>query len=125
MLLLFKCFCAFVDGEFTEAKVRNRIEYYPHILELGEKLGIPPGKLEEIAKLAPDKQKLKFVDMLFRVDPDCNWTRLEVAMKEVNAMLWTEKTIEHSGQKEGSESFSDEMFSPVYYSSGSAMSGKL
>ena len=121
-------FLCFVDGEFTEAKVRNRIEYFPHIHELGEKLGIPTGKLEEIAKLAPDKQKLKFVEILFRVDPDCNWTRLKVAMKEVDTMLWAKKTKEHSWQKAGSGSFgsfSDEMFSPTHYSSASVVSGKL
>ena len=76
----------FSDGEFNEANVRNAIEFVPYSRELGERLGIPASKLNDIDKLAPMKQKLKLVETLFRVDPDCNWTKLKATIK---VLEWT------------------------------------
>ena len=91
------------------------IESFPHILDLGQKIGLPPSKLDEISELPLEKQKLQFVETLFRVDSDCNWTRLIAAMKEVDTMIWARK---HSWQqKKGSSSlgsYSEGMFSPAH-----------
>lgn len=125
-LVFFICFffySIYAEEKFTEASVRNEIENFPYLDELGEKLGIPPGKRAEITNLSPEKKKLKFVEILFRVDADCNWTRLKMAIKEVDTMMWTKK---HSWQKTGSGSlgsYSEEMFSPTHSSSISSVSG--
>lgn len=90
-------------------------------------MGFPPGKLDEISRLKPDQQKLRFVEILFRVDPDCNWTRLKVAMKEADTMAWAKRTREHNLKKCGSGSFgsfSEETFSPTHSSGASVVSGK-
>ena len=106
----------FLEEEFNEANVRNAIEVIPYNRELGNKLGIPLGKLSEIDMLAPDKQKQKLVEILFKVDPDCNWTRLRAAMKAADVLEWAKRSMLRSGslQKSNSDSFSESFLSPTH-----------
>ena len=83
--------------EFTEANVRNAIVNVSSIRELGERLNIPPGQLEDINKLPLEKRKQKLVEVWFKVDPDCNWGKLETAIQSMKVLEWkTSKSMSGS-----------------------------
>ena len=78
----------FVDVlPFNEANVRNAIESVRSIRELGERLKIPPSKLDEIDS-AQENRKQKFVEEWFKVDTDCNWKKLHEAMDAIKVHEW-------------------------------------
>jgi hypothetical protein len=68
--------------EFREANVRNAIANVNNLRGLGDRLRIPPSKLDDIDRLPQDIQKQKFVEVWFKVDTDCNWEKLAQAMGE-------------------------------------------
>ena len=91
--------------EFDEKNVRNAIISVKNVRDLGERLKIPPHLLDDIEKHSPENQKLKLVEAWFKVDANCNWKTLEVAMRATRMTEWA------STRKSMSGSFSEETFS--------------
>lgn len=73
---------------FNEANVRNAIESVKSIRELGERLKIPPSKLDEIDSTHQDNRKQKFVEEWFKVDVDRGWKRLLDAIETIKVHEW-------------------------------------
>ena len=103
--------------EFNEKNVRNAIISIRNVRELGEELRIPPHLLDDVEKEPPDHQKLKLVEVWFKVDVDCKWNTLEKAMKAVELLQWTR------GRKSTSCSISEEPWSPNSNSSSDNSTG--
>ena len=92
--------------DFTQANVRNAIATVQHTLKLGELLNIPPGKLHDIREHPPQARKEKLVAAWFQVDPDCNWKKLENALRAIKVAEW-------KARKSMSGSFSEDPLSPA------------
>ena len=91
--------------DFTEANVRNAIVNVKLTYKLGELLKIPQGILNDIHAHQPETRKGKLVAAWFKVDPDCNWKKLENALGKIKVLEW-------SARKSMSGSFSEDPLSP-------------
>ena len=60
-------------------------------LKLGELLKIPPGMLHDIHGHPPEVRKLMLVAAWFKVDPNCNWKKLEKAIQNIEEAEWKSK----------------------------------
>ena len=109
--------------EFNERNVRNAIANIKNVRDLGERLKIPAHLLDDMEKNLPEHQKLKLVEVWFKVDVSCNWKTLNAAIRAAKMSEWA------SERKSMSGSFSDEPFSPsngsVDYNTDPALSGKV
>lgn len=63
--------------------------------ELGEKLGLPKGRLKEISHdycyRGINRQKSVMLDLWFRYDTEASWEKLGAALEEIDERVLAEK----------------------------------
>lgn len=80
---------------FTEANVLDAVIKISNYHDLGSRLGVPPHKLADIEKCPVEDRRQLFVAALFR-NIDCDWDRLNGAIKEVEVQEWAARNLQRS-----------------------------